>query len=235
MSGTLQDVLNVARANIGFIEGPNNDNPYAGEVGHANHQPWCASFLAAVMKRAGVEIPSTSAYTPTMSNGFKGIDRWHTGGGQVGDLVFFAWPSMGRIAHCGVVETVNPDGSYTCIEGNTDYAGGRSGGRVMRQVRRANIAGFGRPVYSGASAPHQPPPHTHIPPYPGVTREGMRNSGVTRAYQQRLKDRGWNIVVDGNHGPVTTDKLRRFQAGKGLRADGVGGENTWNALWTAPR
>lgn len=238
MTGTLQDALAVARANVGFVEGPNNANPYAGEVGHANHQPWCASFLAAVMKRAGVTIPNTSAYTPTMSNGFKAANIWHDAP-RVGDVVFYRWPSLGRIAHVGLVETVNADGSIVAIEGNTDYAGGRSGGRVMRQVRRANIAGYGRPAYADAPSapPSAPPPappappHTHVPAYPGLTREGMRNSGATRAYQQRLKDRGWRITVDGDHGKGTTAVLRAFQAEKGLGADGVGGQNTWRALW----
>lgn len=100
--------------------------------------------------------------------------------------------------------------------------------------------GPGAPGGDRPPSPHEPhkppppPPHTHVPPFPGITREGMR-SGVSRAYQQRLKDRGWNIVVDGKHGPATTAILRKFQAEKGLQADGVGGENTWNALWTAPR
>lgn len=73
----------------------------------------------------------------------------------------------------------------------------------------------------------------HVPAYPGVTRQGMRGA-VTRAYQQRLKDRGWRITVDGDHGPATTAVLKAFQAEKGLAVDGVGGRNTWTALWTRP-
>lgn len=77
-------------------------------------------------------------------------------------------------------------------------------------------------------------PVSSVPPFPGVTREGMRNSAITRAYQQRLKDRGWKIVVDDDHGPTTTKMLHKFQAEKGLRPDGVGGPDTWRALWTTP-
>lgn len=72
-----------------------------------------------------------------------------------------------------------------------------------------------------------------VPPCPGVTRQGMRNSAVTRAFQTVLWRRGWDIAIDGNHGPATTGILRAFQAEKGLIPDGVGGEHTWRALHTA--
>lgn len=75
----------------------------------------------------------------------------------------------------------------------------------------------------------------YVPPFPGLTREGMLNSSITRAYQQRLKDRGWRIAVDGDHGPGTSDILRKFQAEKKLVVDGIGGQGTWRALWTSPR
>ena len=151
MSGTLADLLDVASRNVGFIEGPDNENPYAEVAGHVPNQPWCASFVVACFKRAGVELFGHSAYTPTFANAFKTAGAWgHEG--KPGDVVFFEWPSMGRIAHVGIVEKRNEDGSYVCIEGNTDVAGGRTGGRVMRQLRRANIAGFGRPVYAAAPA-----------------------------------------------------------------------------------
>lgn len=84
--------------------------------------------------------------------------------------------------------------------------------------------------------PVAPPesPSPGLPPYPGLTREGMRNSAATRAYQQRLKDRGWRVGVDGDHGPQTTAVLKAFQKEKRLGVDGVGGPNTWAALWSAP-
>lgn len=83
-----------------------------------------------------------------------------------------------------------------------------------------------------APPPPPPPVAPAVPAYPGLTREGMRNSTATRAYQQRLRDRGWTISVDGDHGPATTRVIRAFQAEKGLGADGVGGPQTWTALWT---
>ncbi len=42
--------------------------------------------------------------------------------------------------HTGFVELVNDDGTLATIEGNTDAAGGRTGGQVMRQTRAAGYA-----------------------------------------------------------------------------------------------
>lgn len=62
-----------------------------------------------------------------------------------------------------------------------------------------------------------------VPAYPGEN---------LRAFQQRLRDRGWTIAVDGEPGPQTTRVLTAFQQEKGLDADGQLGPMTWTALWT---
>ncbi|HEX8004223.1 MAG TPA: CHAP domain-containing protein [Mycobacteriales bacterium] len=249
---TAADVLNRARKELGYDEGPNNSNKFAPLAGHANNQPWCASFVVAMFRAAGLKLPSESAYTPAMAQGFQKAGCWSTKP-SVGAVVFFKWPSMGRIAHVGIVESVRPDGSIVTIEGNTNKKGSRTGGSVLRMARRANIAGYGIPAYAGAARPQgggatggtkpqgggtKPQgggakPGT-VPVCPGTTKEGMRNSPVTRAYQDRLAKRGWRIAVDGDHGAGTTKVLKAFQQQCGLVADGIGGKNTWNAMWTKP-
>jgi hypothetical protein len=62
-----------------------------------------------------------------------------------------------------------------------------------------------------------------VPSYPGT--------GI-RPYQQKLRDRGWKLAVDGIPGPVTERTLRAFQQEKGLSPDGKPGPMTWTALWT---
>lgn len=54
------------------------------------------------------------------------------------------------------------------------------------------------------------------------------------AWQQRMRDRGWQITVDGLYGPQTASVARAFQAQKGLTVDGLIGPITWAAAWTAP-
>lgn len=55
-----------------------------------------------------------------------------------------------------------------------------------------------------------------------------------RQLQQRLKDRGWRISVDGRYGTATRDVVRAFQREKRLRVDGAVGAQTWAALWESP-
>lgn len=230
---TAANVLALARKELGYNEEKNNSNKYAAKAGHANNQPWCATFVVAMFRGAGMKLPSESAYTPAMANGFKQAKKW-SNNPAVGAVVFFKWPSMGRIAHVGIVESVRPDGSIVTIEGNTNKAGSRTGGSVLRMVRRANIAGYGLPAYSGAkpatggggTATAAKP----IPKCPGVTKEGMKDSPVTKAYQDRLKAKKYAITPDGDHGPKTTAALKDFQKKNKLTADGVGGPKTWECL-----
>lgn len=58
---------------------------------------------------------------------------------------------------------------------------------------------------------------------------------TVRAFQERLKARGWDLAVDGAYGPRTSSILAQFQrqAG-GDHADGIGGPWTWAALWLRP-
>lgn len=95
----------------------------------------------------------------------------------------------------------------------------------------------------------RPKPAGKAPPFPlprghwyGVESRDRRNhSGYyardrdgIRQLQQRLKDRGWRISVDGRYGPATRDVVRKFQHEKRLRVDGGVGAETWAALWEAP-
>lgn len=63
-----------------------------------------------------------------------------------------------------------------------------------------------------------------------------------KAWQARMAERGWEIIVDGYYGVVgqespggnTYDVALAFQKEKGLTADGLIGPETWGAAWTAP-
>ncbi|TDB90948.1 peptidoglycan-binding protein [Actinomadura sp. KC216] len=62
----------------------------------------------------------------------------------------------------------------------------------------------------------------------------LRKTETCRKWQQRMKDRGWDIAVDGWYGPASKTVCRRFQAEKGLSVDGIVGPNTWRATWESP-
>lgn len=89
--------------------------------------------------------------------------------------------------------------------------------------------------------PPAPPPPSH-PAWPGRLiryRTGWNRSkryrgNDVRTWQQRMRDRGWRISVDGDFGPESDRILRKFQAEKGLKVDGILGPRSWAAAWTAP-
>lgn len=90
----------------------------------------------------------------------------------------------------------------------------------------------------GESVPSAPPrpspaPTPGTPAFPGTTRRGSKGDAV-RQVQQRLKDRGWRIDVDGDFGPKTETIVKQFQKEKGIASDGIVGPITWGKLWTAP-
>lgn len=145
----MASMLEHALREVGTIEDPpgSNRTRYAKEAGHLNGQPWCASFVVAVARRAGVKLPSESAYTPTMALAFKKAGLWSTTP-HVGAVVFFDFPdSKHRIQHVGIVESFDKR-TVTSIEGNTSpgrWGSQDNGGGVYRRTRPiAHAVGFGR-------------------------------------------------------------------------------------------
>jgi hypothetical protein len=64
-------------------------------------------------------------------------------------------------------------------------------------------------------------------------RRGDKGADV-RKCQQLLNLHGYNVAVDGDFGPGTEKAVKEFQASSGLTADGIVGNNTWNALMETP-
>lgn len=90
---------------------------------------------------------------------------------------------------------------------------------------------------SGAAPPSSAAPPAGTAPALHVDYFGKsHNAGVAdvRVWQQRMKDRGWSIGVDGQFGPQSDDVCRKFQKQVGVSADGLVGPTTWNKSWTAP-
>jgi hypothetical protein len=160
--------IETARAEIGTIEGPKDNETKYGAFTKANFQPWCGSFVNWCANQVGLKIPNC-VYTPGGATAFIKKDQWEKAEEAIplpGDIVFFDFPSDGvdRISHVGIVVKDNGDGTVTCIEGNTapDKKGDqRNGGEVCRKVRAYKkkngsklrrsqavaIVGFGKPVF----------------------------------------------------------------------------------------
>lgn len=149
MAYTADCVIAQARSEVGYTESPpgSNRTKFAAEAGHANGQPWCATFMVAIARRCGGKVGNESAYTPSLFESMA-----HPGAPAPGDLAFFDFPdSVHRIQHVGLVIAASGS-SVTCIEGNTSAGAGGSqsnGGGVYERTRpRSLVAGFGRPNYT---------------------------------------------------------------------------------------
>jgi hypothetical protein len=121
-------VVSAAESQIGQSEQPpgSNDGPaiavYRSAVAGAQPgAPWCAYFASWAAAQAGVPLGDSGQGLGSVSE----ITDWAARNGrllpasdtpQPGDLMLFG------TRHVGIVESVNPDGTITTIEGNSSSA-----------------------------------------------------------------------------------------------------------------
>lgn len=237
---TVEDVLNVARSKIGMGENPPGSHHNEITQWYGIDGPWCAMFVSWVLAHGGfskdsgatLSVPGVVettdhgwAYVPYLLNNFRNAGRT-TMTPAPGLIVTFVWGNDTVPDHTGIVEAVHADGTFDSIEGNHH--------NVAERVHRTMgvVDAFCTLPYDGEANPPQPPPSpTGVPQFPGYCSIGSKDD-ATRKVQQRLKERGWNITVDGIFGAETLRVVKAFQAAKKLTVDGIVGPQTWNALWS---
>jgi hypothetical protein len=167
--GSLEAIIEVAKKEVGTIEGPKDNETKYGKWTGANFLPWCQSFVSWCAFTAGLDAkkyPKTAA-TVAASDWFKKNNRWADARNDdptPGDWIYFDFPDDGvnRISHVGLCIKNNGDGTIQVIEGNTSgTAKGdqRNGGMCVEKTRayvKNNkkklinaVVGWGRPVYAG--------------------------------------------------------------------------------------
>ena len=141
---SLSGVLAAARKEVGYKEGERNDNKFAAIAGHANHQPWCATFVRAcfISGKEAKAIPDT-AYCPY-------IEAWGRQHNRVvpykeakkGDLVLFDFSRTGKADHVGILnydyDPTKPNLIRT-IEGNTGSQSQTNGDGVATKARAVSL------------------------------------------------------------------------------------------------
>jgi len=167
--GSLEAIVEIAKKEVGTIEGPKDNETKYGKWTGANFLPWCQSFVSWCAFTSGLDPKKypKSAATVAASDWFKKNDRWADARNDdptPGDWIYFDFPDDGvnRISHVGICIKNNGDGTIQVIEGNTSgTAKGdqRNGGMCVEKTRayvKNNkpklmnaIVGWGRPVYAG--------------------------------------------------------------------------------------
>lgn len=221
---SVNDILRIARGEIGYKEGHANDSKYGAAYG-MNHNPWCVMFVWWVFQQAGAAGlfygGGKTALCSTLYN-------YHRGKGQgvnlsalrAGDVVFFDFSGRkANTSHVGIVEGVSGSTVVT-IEGNTSSGSGGSqsnGDGVYRRTRSMSLISCAyRPAYDGAS----------------VVPAGAERIDTVREVQTWLNAaHGASLHVDGIYGPKTRAALTRVaQSVIGVKVDGIYGPKTRAAL-----
>lgn len=154
---TAQRIVQIATGYIGQREVSGNrgwrDKAFEAKMkatGWQSGHAWCAYFTELVWTEAYkgtdhakrfVSLFSPSA-TATFSN-FSGSQFYKTGTRpQPGALAVWRY-GTGWKGHIGVVDAIVDSQTFTCIEGNTNAAGGREGVAVARKRRKVALGGRG--------------------------------------------------------------------------------------------
>lgn len=151
MSQLIETVIDIASDEIGVIEhGGNNRGKrveeYLAAAALPPGNPWCAAFVAWVLKKAGIPIDPKkgwplTGYCPHVETWAKQRGILYTAPAR-GDA-FLLYDAEGPF-HIGFVEKVRTDGFVDTIEGNTNDGGSADGDGVYRRRRAIGQCRFVR-------------------------------------------------------------------------------------------
>ena len=251
VKGSLEAIIEVAKAEVGTIEGPKDNETKYGKWTGANFLPWCQSFVSWCAYTAGVkDFPKTAA-TIAASDWFKKKDRWADARNDdptPGDWIYFDFPDDGvnRISHVGLCIKNNGDGTIQVIEGNTSgTAKGdqRNGGMCVEKTRayvKNNkkklvnaIVGWGRPVYAGEEnlpllskvGSSDVPAKASAPSTPAAPAPKKEfkpfKIGAKGSSVKKIQEALGVEPAEGHFGPVTDKAVKEFQKKNGLTVNGV--------------
>jgi len=142
------DIIEVAKTQLGYREGSNNDTKYGTWYGLPNN-PWCAMFVSWCARQAGVPksvIPNLSYVPHYSTNGAFAIKKsGYTP--KSGDIFLTKSES-----HVGLVWYTEGSYFYT-IEGNSNNNGSSEGTSVVSNKRLISSYYFAVPNYGNEPAP----------------------------------------------------------------------------------
>jgi hypothetical protein len=258
--GTVEAIIEVAKKEIGTIEGPKDNETKYGAWMKVNFQPWCQSFVSWCAHTAGVAKFPKSASTVAASDQFKKENRWADARNDdptPGDWIYFDFPDDGvnRISHVGLCIKNNGDGTIQVIEGNTSgTAKGdqRNGGMCVEKTRayiKNNkpklinaVVGWGRPVYKGeenlpllskvgsSDVPVKQASAPSATPVSPVKKEFKQFKIGAKGSSVKKVQEALGLKADGSFGPGTEKAVKDFQGKAKLPVTGVVDIKTYRAI-----
>ncbi len=161
------DIVKVAQTQIGYHEGPDNDNKYGAAFGQ-NGLGWCGLFVAWCARQA--DIPEAILPNTGLATGYNQYGTVHPkGDGYIplpGDLALFYGESPSQATHVSIVESYNTaTNQVTVIDGNwTDQVNHHSD----------PYSPGGKSEVSGYVVPHYSSGFTEITPFDIVAPQSLQ-------------------------------------------------------------
>ena len=257
VKGSLDAIIEVAKKEIGTIEGPKDNETKYGKWSGVNFQPWCQSFVSWTAFTSGLDpkkYPKTAS-TVAAADWFKKNNRWADARNDdptPGDWIYFDFPDDGvnRISHVGLCIKNNGDGTIQVIEGNTSGTSKgdqRNGGMCVEKTRAYvknkkgilnAVVGWGRPVYAGEEnapllskagvATTAPTPTSKAKKSAPAAFKPLKNG--SKGPSVKTVQTLLGIKSDGSFGPGTAKAVQDFQKKSGLPITGIVDQSTLKAL-----
>lgn len=247
--GSVDAIIEIAKKEVGTIEGPKDNETKYGKWTGANFLPWCQSFVSWCAFTSGLDpkkYPKTAA-TVAASDWFKKNNRWADARNDdptPGDWIYFDFPEDGvnRISHVGICIKNNGDGTIQVIEGNTSgTAKGdqRNGGMCVEKTRayvKDNkkklinaVVGWGRPVYAGEeNIPLLSKVGSTSTPKTPVVEPAKAKQEFKPMKKGEKSERVKKIQIalgvkpaEGNFGPITEKAVKDFQKANAIKETGI--------------
>jgi len=257
VKGSLDAIIEVAKKEIGTIEGPKDNETKYGKWTGANFQPWCQSFVSWCAFTSGLDPKKypKSASTVAAADWFKKNNRWADARNDdptPGDWIYFDFPEDGvnRISHVGLCVKNNGDGTIQVIEGNTSGTSKgdqRNGGMCVEKTRAYvknkkgiinAVVGWGRPVYAGEeNAPLLSKGGVVAEPAAPAAKPAAKKAAAFKPLKNGSKGPAvknvqtlLGVKADGSFGPGTAKAVQEFQKKAGLPTTGIVDQATLKAL-----
>ena len=128
--------------------------------------------------------------------------------------------------------------------GGGEFTGDALGNRLAGRPEDGRLGDFSKPGHTLAIKDTDPLTGSPLsaaliaeaPAYPGYLLRytpglALESRPAVAEWQAQMQQRGWTIQVDGLYGPVSQRVAIAFQREKGLAADGIVGQQTWQAAF----